>query len=88
MFNMRNVVIIFLNELIKNFFKRRISKVPNKNVSDMTQQIHDVCEFLAESKALLRETSIHILTGITRCSMTEFAVTFEVMLNTYFISQI
>ena len=37
----------------------------------LTQQINAVCERLAEAKALPRETPVRVLTGITRCSVTE-----------------
>ena len=49
---MRNVVINSLNDFIKKFSKYGISKVPNENVSALTQKMNAVYEQLNESKEL------------------------------------
>ena len=57
MFNMSNIVITSLHELISNFSKNGIAMVPNENVLALTQKMDTVCERLYESKALPRETT-------------------------------
>ena len=56
MFNMSNIVITSLHELISNFSKNGIAMVPNENVLALTQKMDTVCERLYESKELPRET--------------------------------
>ena len=82
MFNMINVVITSLHDFIKNFFKDDISKVPNKNNSALTKQMNAVCERLSESNELPCKDPVHVLLGITWCSVTEFVGPFELLLNT------
>ena len=79
MFNMRSVVITFSKDVI--------SKVPNKNFSALTQQMNAVCERLDEAKALTCKTTVHVLTGLTRRSVSEFVVPFKLMLNSECVSQ-
>ena len=81
-FNMRNVVITSLHDFINNFSKDGIAKVPKGNVSSLTQQMIVFCERLYEAKALPHNTPVHLLTGITRNSVTEFFGLFELILNT------
>ena len=63
---MINVVITSLHGFIKNLYNNGIAKVSNENALDMTQQMNDVYERLAESKELPRMTPVHVLTGLTR----------------------
>ena len=72
MFNMRNVVITYLYDFIKNFSKDGISKILNEHVSTLTHQINSVCERLAEAKELPHTCPVHFLTGLTRCIVPEF----------------
>ena len=53
----------------------------------LTQQTNAVCERLDEAKELPCETLVHVLTGLTWCSVPEFVVPFELMLNTEFVRQ-
>ena len=86
-FNMSNFVITSLRELINKISKDKITKVPNENVSSLTQKMNDVCESLSESKALPHENPVHILTGLTWCGVSEFVFPFELMINTKCVRQ-
>ena len=79
MFNISNVVITSLHDLIKKIFKDSITKVPNKRFSSLTQKMNAVCEELSESKALPHKPPVCVLVGINWCSVPEFIGSFELM---------
>ena len=66
MFNISSFVITSLHDFVNKISKDGVAKIRNKNVLDMTQQMNDVYERLAESKELPRMTPVHVLTGLTR----------------------
>ena len=84
-FNMSNVVITSLHDLVKKFSKDGIFKVPNENVLSLNQQINYVRESLSEAKALPRETPVRVLIVLTRCSVPDFFDPLKLMLNTDYI---
>ena len=88
MFNMSDVIITFLQEFLKNFARDGIAKYLSENVALLVQHINAVSECLAEVPALPRDTPLLILTGFTKCSVTEFIGTFELMLNTERVIQL
>ena len=67
MFNIRNVVINYFHEFIKNFSKDGISNIPTENVLALTQQMNYVWELLSQAKSLPHETPVYVLTGLTWC---------------------
>ena len=84
---MRNVIITYFHDFIKNFSKDGIYNIPNENVQALTQKKNAVCESLYEAKALPRKTPVRNFTGFAWCIVPQFVGTFELMLNTYYIKQ-
>ena len=72
MFNMSDVVITLLQELLKL----------------LVEHINAVTERLAEVQALSRRTPLLILNGFTKCSVTEFFGLLELMINTERVIQL
>ena len=81
MLNMSNVFRTSLHEFINKFSNNGIAKFPNKNISALTQQMNTLCERLDKSRALTRHTLLHVLTGLTWCSVSDFVSPFELMFN-------
>ena len=69
---MSDVVINYLQEFFKKFARDGVVKYPNENVILLFQQTNAVSERLTEVPALPRAKPLLILTGFTRCSVTEF----------------
>ena len=85
---MRNVIITSLHEFIKNFSKDGVSNVPNENILFLNQKLEYVCGHLAESNTLPCNTSVHVLTGFTQCSVSDLIGPFELINNTEKVRQV
>ena len=86
-FNMRNAVIASLHDFIQNFSEYGISNIPNKTFLALTQKMTALYEHLDEDKALTYKNPLHVLTGLTRCSVTDFVGNFDLMINTEHVKQ-
>ncbi len=61
MFTMSNMVVMLLQNFLKQFAKEGIAKVPNENVRLCTKQIAAMCAYLAKVDALPQEITGHQL---------------------------
>ena len=79
---MSDVFITLLQELFKKFALDGVAKYPSENLALIVQQINAVAERLAEEPELPRDTPLLLITGFTKCSVSDFVDPFEFIINT------
>ena len=78
---MTNDVVNALQKFLKTFAEEGLSKTVEEKVSEAAAQIKAVSELLSEVNQTTIEDPTYVLQGLTKCSVTEFTGTFELMLN-------
>ncbi len=72
MLTMSNMVVMLLQNFLRQFAKKGIAKVPNEEVRLCAEQIAAMCAHLAKVDALPQEVPGYILEGFTQCLVVEF----------------
>ena len=81
MFCITNDVVKALQSFLLEVSEEGPSKIPGENISELTAQINAVCERLSAENRLPVETPIHVLEGLTKCSVPEFKGPFQLLLD-------
>ena len=81
MFCITNDIVKSLQTFLTKVAKDGPSKIPGENISELTDQINAVCERLSEEGRLPQETPLHVLEGMTKCSVPEFSCNFDLLLK-------
>ena len=81
MFCITNDVVKALQDFLTKVAQDGPSKIPGENIAQLTVQINAVCERLSEEGRLPQETPIHVLEGLTKCSVPKFKGPFKLLLD-------
>ena len=87
MFCITNDVVKALQDFLTRVAQDGPTKIPGENIAELTAQINAVCERLSEEGRLPQETPIHVLEGLTKCSVPEFKGPFQLLLDSAWVNE-